>query len=626
MKICAVDFETFYDTKNKYGLKTMSMTEYIRDSRFLAQTVAVKLQGWKKPRVASYKNDGVRKLLESIDWSETAFVGHHAHFDGLIATHHFGIYPAFWLDTMSMSRLVFGPDTNHGLDAVAKRLGLAGKVHGKALDKVDGIREPDGEALEWLMKYNGDDASDTLSICERLMPAVPEHKLHIANITLRAYVEPVLDLDGELVTKIHEEESARRANLFDIVGQLPECRALMGPKDTPKRVLGSTPKFQALLESLGVDVPMKINKKGEMKPAFARTDLDFQALQDHEDERVRDCVDARLAVKGALVENRSARLLNYVGPHPMPVYLAPFKARTLRWGGGDNINLQNLPRRGRGAALRRTLRARKGHKLYIVDSSQIEARLNSWHSGQHDIVEVFRSGGDVYSHNATPLYGFEVNKHDHNDERFVGKVFTLAAGYQAGARKMNHTFRAGLMGPPVNQTLEETTYFLKRWRQANYAIVNHWTNINDAAKRAFMEQTVVDFGVLRFEGRKGHGFMHLPNDTYLFYPNVEWVEDSNDWRYNGRNGPVKGYGGLMTENAMQALGCVILSDVIVAADQEFPECRMVLTVHDELVFHVPDAALDEFDDFMRRAMCCPPDWAPDLPLACEVIIDDAYSK
>lgn len=92
----------------------------------------------------------------------------------------------------------------------------------------------------------------------------------------------------------------------------------------------------------------------------------------------------------------------------------------------EALNLQNLTR---GSELRKSLCAPPGYLVYVADSSNIEARMLAWISGQSDLIDVFRAGGDVYSYFASKLYGFEVNKKDHPYERFVGKV-CIAKGSQ----------------------------------------------------------------------------------------------------------------------------------------------------------------------------------------------------
>src|ERR1039457_7229181 len=81
MDLIFIDFETFYDRKNKYDLKSLSMTEYIRHTKF-------KVWGM------GYMEDGEADFLDpeeteyflsnSVDWSNTAVVAHNVKFDGAI--------------------------------------------------------------------------------------------------------------------------------------------------------------------------------------------------------------------------------------------------------------------------------------------------------------------------------------------------------------------------------------------------------------------------------------------------------------------------------------------------------------------------------------------------------------
>ena len=87
--------------------------------------------------------------------------------------------------------------------------------------------------------------------------------------------------------------------------------------------------------------------------------------------------------------------------------------------GGDKINPQNLPR---GGVLRDAIRAPEGHIIVACDSSQIEARTLAWFAGQTDLVEAFSEGKDIYSMFASSVYSKPINKHDHPEERHVGKT------------------------------------------------------------------------------------------------------------------------------------------------------------------------------------------------------------
>src|SRR5690606_5420967 len=255
--------------------------------------------------------------------------------------------------------------------------------------------------------------------------------------------------------------------------------------------LKSADKFAEQLRALGVEPPMKkserqVNPDGSPKLiyAFAKSDLEFTALEHHPDTRVRTLVKARLRSKSELIEARSRRLLGYSG-HPLPIYLSYWAAHTGRWGGGDSVNWQNLPRRGHGAELRKSIEAPPGHLLVFSDSSQIEARLNAWDAGQHDKVDAFAAGVDIYRRSASLGYGKPEDQIT-EDERFVFKTLELGGGYGAGASKINLMFKIGQFGPPLHQTIEETKDFLYRWHQDNSAIVAKWRQNEHDVYAAFL--------------------------------------------------------------------------------------------------------------------------------------------
>ena len=67
-------------------------------------------------------------MFADIDWANTACLAHHAQFDGLILSHHYGVKPRVWFDTLSMARLLLGNHLSVGLDSLARHFGLAAKT------------------------------------------------------------------------------------------------------------------------------------------------------------------------------------------------------------------------------------------------------------------------------------------------------------------------------------------------------------------------------------------------------------------------------------------------------------------------------------------------------------------
>src|SRR5208282_2490168 len=121
MNIITIDFETYFDSD--YTLSKMTTEAYIRDPRFEAHGCGIR------------DVNGELLWLDASELTNPAFASvifgravlcHHAAFDGLILSHHYGIKPARWLDTLSMAAYLF-PGQPRSLEALAKRFGLEPK-------------------------------------------------------------------------------------------------------------------------------------------------------------------------------------------------------------------------------------------------------------------------------------------------------------------------------------------------------------------------------------------------------------------------------------------------------------------------------------------------------------------
>jgi len=113
----------------------------------------------------------------------------------------------------------------------------------------------------------------------------------------------------------------------------------------------------------------------------------------------------------------------------------------------------------------------------------------------------------------------------------------------------------------------------------------------------------------------------LPNGMALKYHNLEVSPDG--FLFQSGKQYVNTYGGKITENIIQALARIIITDSMLRLDKKY---KVVLTVHDEIIIvgddSDPHATMKEIIDDMRLA----PSWAPDLPLDAEGGFDTRYSK
>ena len=433
MNIITLDFETYFD--DDYTLKKLTTEAYVRDARFRAHGCGVKGSG----KHTWWLNEPeFRDWTTKQDWSQTAVLCHHAHFDGLILSHHYGVRPALWLDTLSMARALIGNHLSVSLESLAAHFGLAAKT--VPYDRMKGKQwaEMPPDLQRELADGCLHDCELTYNIFCRLSNSFPHAEYALVDSTVRMFVEPVLVGDTNKLVAIWEQEAAERAAI------LRELRVT-------KKELNSSEKFAALLRAEGEEPETKPGKPKEIKGpdgeityeprqiyAFAATDDYMRSLLEHDSPRIRALAEARVAAKSNIIQTRSERLGWMSTRGAMCVYLAYAAAHTTRWGGGDSLNWQNFPR---DSGLGEAVCAPAGHVAVIADASQIECRLLLKVAGQENKVQEFRDGIDVYCKQASSFYGFEVNAKDHPDERQSGKIVKLQSGFGSGGPKIAATLR-----------------------------------------------------------------------------------------------------------------------------------------------------------------------------------------
>ena len=605
--VVTLDYETFYGKDYTLSGK-INTSEYVRDPRFHVHGVAIKKGNGK---TLWYTGVNIALALKEIDWSKTAMVAHNAPFDGFITSEVYGHVPALYVDTLAMSRAAHGHHTRHDLDTVAKLHGLGGKVKRDALANTKDKQQLTKSEEAKLGAYAIDDVNDTHEIFWQLHPYLPDDELRLIDITVRMFCDPVLEVDIPRVkAELENEVGAKAAALLRSGAQVDH--------------LMSNEKFAQLLTNAGATLPCKISPStGKMTYAFAKSDLAFQELMRNGDDKVRALCEARLKIKSTIGETRAARFLE-AGRDGMklPILLNYSGAHTHRWSGGNKMNLQNLKR---GGELRRSILAPKGHVVVVADSAQIEARVLAWLAEQMDIVNAFANKDDVYKLMASAIYGKPVEQIT-KDERFIGKICVLGLGYGMGPQKLQQTLKQGTMGPSIEISEEECRRIVNIYRSRNWKIKAFWKKMDQAI-------THMTLGIESKESvlEIGKGFVRLPNGMFLQYFGLHGTAEISrddlvmtETTYLTRTGRTKLYGGLLTENVVQALSRVIIAEQMLKIHDA--GYRIVTMAHDEIVIVAKKKDAKKALDFMIKTMSTPPDWAPDLPLAAEGSYDTSYSK
>lgn len=691
-----LDFETYYNKKEKYSLaaKGLTIEKYIRNPKFeiigLAVKVGNKPTEWLCPHEIE---DWIKHIEIAYGWDNVRVIAHNARFDAAILGWKYNIYPKQIADTMLMSRACQLWD-GHSLDNVTRNLrerynwGIVRDDNGQTkwgkfemkdlpdtLNKGDEVVNADGKQLFDFTEAEYDAYADycitdvdlTWSAYNWFMKeySFPELEIEVMTATIETFTYPVVELHTPVLEMVKEEVNGKRQALLDKVGATVED-------------LRSDAKFAELLRQLGVEPPTKLNPKGEVKYAFAKKDLGFLKLLEHEDQSVVELVEARLGNKSSQAVTRVERFLELAQRNPMPIPLEYYAAHTGRWSGSDSLNVQNMNRNqlvdkstpvgtkvfykdkvdavvkvlddgkvqlARAGVvendeeelhimgLRDAIKAPKGKKLVVLDWSQIELRFNSWLWGEQWILDALVSGKDIYKVTAANTYGVpyeEVNK----SQRFVGKSQQLGLGYGAGVNGLKV-----VMGKRSEEfTEEQLQSFVNSYRQSATNIKRGWDKCKNMLNAMVKGTDTVlnDSNELFYScGDK----IVRPNGLGLTYRKVHHRdgEMGKELWFWGKNKQTKKpdwektFGGKITENICQAACRDIAAEKVVSLRNKFlgrgwskDDAHIVMTVHDEIIVCCKDELTEEVSAVMKDVMTHSTGWYSTLPLAVDGSIAQRY--
>lgn len=594
-----IDFETYYS--REYSLTRLTTEEYVRDPQFQVIGVAVKVNS-EPAEWFSGTLEETAEWLAQFNWQDHFVLAHNAMFDAAILTWVFGQRPKAWLDTLSMSRAMFGITVGGSLAKLVEHFGLGAK--GLEVHDAKGLRLEDfpADQLAQYGEYCKNDVELTYKLYQE-MSGFPTVEKRLIDITIRMFSDPLLELDVNKLVDHLKGVRERKEKLFTDAG-------------ITKEILNSNVKFAALLIENGVEPPIKISPAtGKDTYAFAKSDSEFTALLEHPNETVQALVAARVGAKSTLEETRTERFIQIASRghicgalRRLPIPLKYYAAHTGRWGGSDKVNLQNLPSRGKeGGKLKRCLVAPRGHVIIDCDSSQIEARVLAWLAGQNNILDKFSKKEDVYKYMAALIYNVDP-AYVTPEQRFIGKTTVLGAGYGMGAIK----FQAQLLTMGKELDIDTCKFIIRQYRNANPHIAGWWNHLTSVLENMVHNKPAeVDrVGLMTLEPFTG---ISLPNGLMQNYP--ELTRHSNgDFTYKTRMGINKIYGGKVAENLCQAVARCIIGEQIIQIEKLF---RVVLTVHDAIACVVPEDDADYAEQYIEACMRTPPKWAKGLPLDCE---------
>jgi DNA polymerase I len=453
-------------------------------------------------------------------------------------------------DTM-LASYVLDPTEKHGMDALAYKY-LDG-YEAISFKEVLGDKQHFGQIeVAKATPYAAEDAAITWQLWEKLSKKLHDAQLWEVYDQIERPLLPVLvhmetcgvELDTELLTKLSKQW---HFELDEIANQARNVLSDYKVENVSELNLGS-PK--QLAKTLFEDLKLPVLKKGKTGPStdvsvleelskshpFPKLLLEWRELQ----KLISTYVDPL----PLLIDSRSGRL------HTSYMQTIASTGRL----SSVNPNLQNIPiRTERGRKLRDAFRARDGYKLVGIDYSQIELRLLAHVSKDETLLQAFFDDADIHSRTAALILGKEENEVSPDDRR-MAKTINFGIIYGQTAFGLAKTLG-------ISRT--EAADFIEQYKKTYPGIVTYMEQAISDAQKAKVSTTLT--------GRK----RPLP-DIDSKNPMLRQMAERM-----AINTPLQG----TAADLMKAAMIKVYRDVLPA----FKDAKLLLQVHDELIFEVIEA-------------------------------------
>ena len=233
----------------------------------------------------------------------------------------------------------------------------------------------------------------------------------------------------------------------------------------------------------------------------------------------------------------------------------------------SNPNLQNIPiRTDLGREIRRGFVAEAGHLLFAADYSQIELRILAHFSGDPAFVTAFREGVDVHRQTASVIFGIPVEEVT-PEERTRAKTINFATLYGQGDFSLGRQ-----LGIPRREAARFIRSYFERF----------------SGVRAFLDRQI--------EMAREKGYVETLSGRRRYVPELR----SGKWN-------VRQFGERVAQNTpIQGSAADLIKEAMIRIRSELREAglasRLLVQVHDELLFEVPTPELERLRGIVVRNM------------------------
>jgi DNA polymerase-1 len=509
----------------------------------------------------------LRVFLESPDHNK---VGHHLKYDAHVLARHDISLDGMRFDSMLESYVLNSVATRHDMDSTARHYLGRETIHyedvaGKGAKQLT-FNQID---LETAAPYAAEDADITLQLHQMLWSKLNEiEPLRDVYVNIEQPLVPILLEMEETGVLIDRQMLADQSR--ELADKMVELEAAAHELAGGPFNLGSPKQLQQILfEKLELPV---IRKTPKGQPSTAE-DVLMELAEDYELPRV--IIDYRSVSKLKSTYTDKLPLQIEAGTGRVHTSYHQAVAATGRLSSTDP-NLQNIPiRTPEGRRIRQAFIAPKNHLLLAADYSQIELRIMAHLSGDEGLLQAFAENKDI--HSATAAEVFELTA----DQRRSAKAINFGLMYGMSAFGLGKQ-----LGISRGQAQEYVDLYFDRY----------------PGVKAFMDGTR--------ETASKQGYVETVFGRRLYLPEI-----------NARNAQRRQYAERSAINApMQGTAADIIKRAMINVHDWLSEgelnARMIMQVHDELVFEVASDNVEAVSARVTEIMCA----AAELSVALKVDI------
>ncbi|MES3004994.1 MAG: DNA polymerase [Patescibacteria group bacterium] len=237
--------------------------------------------------------------------------------------------------------------------------------------------------------------------------------------------------------------------------------------------------------------------------------------------------------------------------------------------GCENPNLQNIPNKTElGREIRKSFVAEKGWKLVSFDYSQIELRIAAFLSGDEKMIDIFKKGEDIHTAVAREVFGVEA-KDVTKEMRSRAKVINFGVMYGMGVTALQKN---------IGTNREEAQTFLDEYFKSFSGLAEYLEKIKRETSQKGYTET--------FFGRRRY-FPDINSRLPFMKAQAERM---------AVNAPIQG-----TEADIVKLAMIEVNKFLVSKGL-LNDARLLLQIHDELVFEIKENLVDSIVPEVKKIM------------------------